>query len=239
MTLFSIFGVLVRLDWTFIIVFPLLIWSLAQATMPTLVPELDAMTYVWMGVAAAAGFFLSIVLRETIYAAAMRAGGLRLRALTLTPLGGVPEVVPGIRPRPGPLAAAALAGVLTSVLIALVMALLFAGASGSGTPLGVLGVLLALLGLNGLLALAGLLPAYPLAAGQVLRAIVEKRTADAARAHRIATVVSVGIAVAALLGGAVLALAMSAVLGAWLGVAGLLLLAARASAPPLDKGDIS
>lgn len=239
MSVLTIFGVTVRLSWTWLPVFPLLAWTFAQATMPALAPDLAPANYLSMGVAAAIGYFICVLLREIVYLTTARAGGLRPRVLTLSPLGGVSETVPGAAPRPAPEAAAALAGVLVSVLLAMLMALLFARASGGGTPLGVLGLLLALLGVNGLLALVGLLPAYPLAAGRVLRALVEKRTADAARARRIAMRVGAGIGIAAFLGGVGLALAASAMLGAWLSAAGLLLLDALRSARKPQKGDTS
>lgn len=202
-------------------------------------PELEPMNYISMGIAAAIGYFICVLLREIVYVATARAGGLRPRVVTLMPLGGVPDIAPGAAPRPGPEAAAALAAALASLLLALVMALLFARATGGGTPLGVLGVLLVLLGLNGLLALVGLVPAYPLAAGRVLHALIEKRIADAAQARRVAMRVGAGIAVAALLAGAGLALAASAILGGWLSAAGLLLLDALRSARKPQKGDTS
>src|SRR3712207_9221486 len=63
-TLFRSAGIRVGVNWSWLVVFALITWSLSSGVFPHQNPGLGDGTYVAMGVAAAALFFLSLLLHE-------------------------------------------------------------------------------------------------------------------------------------------------------------------------------
>src|SRR5262245_26895339 len=91
-TLFTVFGLKVRMDWSWLIIAMLLTWSLATGVFPRLVSGLSPAVYLWMGVAGTLGLFGSIVLHEIGHAVVARRFGIPMRGITLFIFGGVAEM---------------------------------------------------------------------------------------------------------------------------------------------------
>ncbi|MGZ5454655.1 MAG: site-2 protease family protein, partial [Candidatus Aminicenantales bacterium] len=83
LTLFRIFGFEVKVDWSWLILGALIVWSLATGLFPVWYKGLDKADYWAMGVAGAVGLFLSIVFHELWHSLIARRFGLNMRGITL------------------------------------------------------------------------------------------------------------------------------------------------------------
>ncbi len=220
--LFRLLGFEVRLDWSWLIIAVLVIWSLARGVFPTYFVNFPPATYWWMGVAGAFGLFLSIVLHEFGHSIVARRFGIQMRGITLFVFGGVAEM--GTEP---PTAKSeffmAIAGPITSVVLAGV----FYGFSRLGEatrwPVTILGVLGYLTWLNLALAAFNLIPAFPLDGGRVLRSIIWGLGRNFRRATRVASAIGTGFAFLLMFAGVMSFLFGSFITGIWWFVLGLFL----------------
>ncbi|GAB5603563.1 site-2 protease family protein [Thermus sp. FJN-A] len=174
--LLRILGIPVHLDLSFLLVLPLLAF-LIGSNLPLYLrlfglPEdpglLQGPWPFLLGLLAALGLFLSVLLHELGHALAARRFGIRTRRITLWLLGGVAQME-RIPREPQKELGVALAGPGVSFLLALLFHLLKQG----GGPLGFLTHYLALVNL--MLGLFNLLPALPLDGGRVYRALLAMR----------------------------------------------------------------
>lgn len=178
-----ILGIEVRIDYSWFIVFGLLLWTLADGYYPQTFPGQGHLTYWAMAVVSALLLFASVLAHELSHAVMARRHGLPVPRITLFIFGGVAQL--GREP-PGPRAELLIAGVgpLTSVVLGavfLVLAeLLHAHADIVSHTLIYLGIA------NIILALFNLLPGFPLDGGRVLRAWLWQRWANLRRATRAA-----------------------------------------------------
>ena len=156
---------------------------LERLLMPALVPELDLAAYRLMALAGTFGLALVIVLEALVRAllAARRAIEIELR---LTPLGGVVLATRPLWVRDELLLL--LTGLLAGSLLGLALLIGWFKLADTTTPLW-LGGLFFFLGLATWgVAFAALLPAWPLAGGRLLRALVEHWSGSAASGRRVA-----------------------------------------------------
>ncbi len=201
-TLFRIFGFEIKVDWSWLILGALIVWSLATGLFPTWYKGLDPADYWVMGVAGALGLFLSIIFHELWHSLVARRYGVEMRGITLFLFGGVSEM--GDEPAsPKAEFFLAIAGPISSVVLAAALlgsSFLLAG-SGPMTP--VTGVLNYLGYLNFVLAGFNLIPAFPLDGGRVLRAVLWGTWNDLRRATRAASSIGAGLGAALMILGAV------------------------------------
>ncbi len=169
-----LFGIRLRLDWSWFAVLALLTWTFATFDFPFRAPGMETVTYWILGFAAALLLFVSVLVHELAHALVARARGIPVERITLFIFGGVAEMrMEAQRPIDefvltivGPLASLALAGVFS--LIAFV-------ATGSDALL-LLAATLAQLNL--ILAVFNMVPAFPLDGGRVLRSILWRLTGN-------------------------------------------------------------
>ncbi len=183
--LFSLLGFRVSIDisWFFLAFY--LVLSLTTRYFPSVLPHQDTKTYVMMGIAGAAGLFLSIILHELAHAVMARQFGLPIGGITLFIFGGVAE----LRQEPKTPRSefwVAIVGPIASVMIAAACYVAGTGARDAALP-AVTGVLGFLALTNTVLALFNLAPAFPLDGGRILRSILWWRTGNLRRATRIAS----------------------------------------------------
>lgn len=180
-----IFGLEIRIDPSWLIIFFLVLWSFTAGVFPQRYPGLPAPVYVAMGSVGTVLFFVSVLLHEMAHSVVARAKGIPVEGITLFVFGGVAHAGSEFEtPRDEFLIAAA--GPLSSFLIA-------GGFTGIALVGGNLGWSVAITGvasylglLNFVLAVFNLLPGFPLDGGRLLRAAVWKYTGDMTRATRIA-----------------------------------------------------
>ena len=169
--LFKLFGFQVRVDLSWIIIAALVTWSLAAGVFPYRYKYLAPETYWLMGVAAAIGFFLSIVVHEMFHSIVAGKFGIPMKGITLFVFGGVSEM--GEEPKSAKAEFwMALVGPLSSAAIALIFYGIHVLSVQGKWPESVDGVVFYLAYMNGLLAVFNLIPAFPLDGGRILRAIL-------------------------------------------------------------------
>jgi PDZ domain-containing secreted protein/Zn-dependent protease len=229
-TLFRVRGIAIGAHWTWLLVFAIVVWSLASALFPATYPGLEGTTYLAMAVVAAALFFGSVLAHELGHALRGLREGLPIEGITLWLLGGVARLG-GTPPSAGAEFRVAAAGpVITVVAVAVFGAAAVAG-DRLGWPDPVQGVADYLTRINAIVLAFNLVPALPLDGGRVLRSWLWHRqgsfvaaTRSAARAGQAFGITLIAVGLLDLLAGASLG-------GIWLAFLGWFLLqAAQAEA---------
>lgn len=205
--LFRFRGIDIGANWSWLLVFALLVFGLWQG-FPRTYPDLSSQAGFAMAVVAVAIFFVSLLLHELGHAVVAIREGMEIDGITLWFFGGVARFK-GMFPSAGAEFRIAIAGpVVTAVLVGLfgVITLLL---NAVDAPAYVIGVTDYLTRINGLLLGFNLVPALPLDGGRVLRAYLWYRqqnftaaTVSAARAGRAFGIVLIVVGVIGLFTGA-------------------------------------
>jgi Zn-dependent protease len=215
-TLGRVAGVEVGINWSWLIVVALIVWSLAAAVFPEENPGLSDGAYAAMGVIAALLFFVSLLLHELGHAVVARREGMQIEGITLWVFGGVARFA-GMFPSAGAEFRIAVAGPLVSLALGVGLVALAVLAP---LPAAVDGVVAWLGRINLTLLAFNMLPALPLDGGRVLRSLIWQSTGDFTRATRIAGALGKGFGQALIWGGIALALLAGAPGGLWLALIG-------------------
>lgn len=182
----SVLGFEIRIDYSWFVIFFLVLWSFSAGVFPAEYPGLDQGTYLAMGTVGTLLFFVSLLAHELSHSVVARSKGIPVEGITLFIFGGVAwtrleSETPGDE--------LVIAGV--GPLASLVIAALFGGLAWLGGVLGlaapVVGVAAHLGILNLALAVFNLLPGFPLDGGRLFRAIAWKLSGDVTKATRWAT----------------------------------------------------
>jgi Zn-dependent protease len=223
-TLGRIAGIRIGINWSWLVVFALIVWTLAVGVFPDTNPGLSDGAYAAMAVVAAFLFFGSLFLHELGHAIQARREGMEIEGITLWLFGGVAQFR-GMFPSAGAEFRIAIAGPLVSLLLGLLFSLFAMGVHLREAVDGVA----AWLGYINLTLLAfNMLPALPLDGGRVLRSSLWHFRGDFRQATAIAAEVSRGFAYLLIVGGLSLFIFESAFSGAWLAFIGWFLLQAAA-----------
>jgi Zn-dependent protease len=211
-TVAHVFGIPVRFDYRWFIVFLLSVWLIAAnlARGGMWVSQVQLMpvstTAAWiLGVVTTLGLFLSVLGHELSHALMGRAEGIEIDEIVLHPFGGLAR----LRNEPDSPRAEfriAIAGPAASFLFAAISFVLMLPAMMANYP-AVGGVLFLLGAGNLLLAIFNLFPGYPLDGGRVLRAILWRRTGDIKEATRLAGICGMLIAAILIIFGVYMAIA--------------------------------
>jgi len=171
-------GIEIGINWSWLVVFALVVWMLGVHVFPAQVTGLADSTYLVMAVVAAILFFASVLAHELGHAIQARREGMEIDGITLWLFGGVAKFK-GMFPSAGAEFRIAIAGPLVSLLVGLV----FLGlAAFVGLPDAVMGVVAWLGAINIILLVFNMLPALPLDGGRVLRSILWHFRSDFASA---------------------------------------------------------
>jgi len=219
-------GVEVRLNWSLIAVFALIVWSLAEGVFPSQNPGLSHGTHIAMGIVAALLFLASILLHELGHSWVARREGIEVDSITLWLFGGVSQLK-GRFTSPGAEFRVAISGPLVSI----VLGVLFVLIAVAPVPSSVDGVAAWLGYINLILAVFNLLPASPLDGGRVLHAALWRAKGDFAWATRVASEIGQGFGYLFIALGLAMFIFQGSFSGAWLAFIGWYLLqGARAEA---------
>jgi Zn-dependent protease len=221
LTLGRLGGVQVRIHWSWLVVFALIVWSLAATVFPSQNPEHSDGVHLAMAVAAALLFFASVLLHELGHAWQARRDGLEIDGITLWLFGGVAQFK-GAFPNPGAEFRIAIAGPLVTVVLSGGFALLAL----AGLPSAVDGVAAWLGYINLTLLVFNLIPALPLDGGRVLRAALWRARGDLGWATRVAADVGMGFGYLFIALGVLMFIVEGSFSGAWLAFIGWFLLQA-------------
>lgn len=204
-------GIEIGANWSLLVVFWLIAWTLASARFPRNFPGYSEAWYWVAGIGTATIFFASLLAHELAHSFLARRYGIKVDNITLWLFGGVARLRTEAA---GPQAEMKIAAVgpATSLALAAGFAALAAGLSTAPLPDLVRGTVGWLALINAVLAVFNFVPAFPLDGGRVLRGFLW-RTRDRTEATRIAAtagrafaylLIGVGIAeffLAAALGG--------------------------------------
>ena len=215
-------GIEVGVNWSWLVVFALITWSLASGVFPSQDPGHSNATYVAMAVVAALLFFVSLLGHELGHAVTARREGMELDGITLWLFGGVARFK-GMFPSAAAELKIALAGPAVSLFVGVVCSLL---AWALALPSAVDGVLAWLGYVNLILLMFNLLPALPLDGGRVLRAVLWQTRGDFAWATNVAASLGRGFGYLLIGAGVFLFIFQGAFGGAWLAFIGWFLLGA-------------
>lgn len=215
-------GIRIGINWSWLVVFALIVWSLAVAVFPDQNPGFSDGQYLALAVAAALLFFASLLLHELGHALQAKREGMEIEGINLWLFGGVAQFK-GWFPGAGAEFRVAIAGPLVS----LVLGVLFVGlAAGAGLPNALDGVA-AWLGYTNLVLLAfNLLPALPLDGGRVLHAALWFARGDLTWATRVASAAGRGFGFLFIALGLAMFIFEGTFSGAWLAFVGWFLLQA-------------
>jgi Zn-dependent protease/CBS domain-containing protein len=214
-------GVEVRINWSWLVIFALIVWSLADGVFPSQNPGLSRGVHLAMAIVAALLFFASLLLHELGHAWEARREGMEIDGITLWLFGGVSQFKSRF-PSAGAEFRIAIAGPLVSLVLGVVFVLIAL----AGLPSAVDGVAAWLGYINLTLLAFNLIPALPLDGGRVLRAALWRRTGDLGRATRIATEIGRGFGYLFIALGVAMFIFQGSFSGAWLAFIGWFLLQA-------------
>jgi Zn-dependent protease/CBS domain-containing protein len=182
----SVLGFEISLDYSWFIIFFLIVVTFTGAVFPAHAPDLEQWEYLVMGLAGTFLFFASLLIHELSHAVAARRKGIEVEGITLFIFGGMARTTrepdtPGdefIIAGVGPLASFALAAIFYGIAA-------WSPRFGLGLEVTVVAEYMGLL--NMVLAIFNLFPGFPLDGGRLLRAVLWKVTGSLRRATRAAT----------------------------------------------------
>jgi Zn-dependent protease len=170
-----IFGIEIGVNWSLILIFALITWTLAGTVLPQSVPNQSLTAYWTAAVFGALAFYGCLLAHELSHAVMARSRGVRVTGITLWLFGGVSRL--GGEPRSaGAEALLTAVGPLTSFVVAGLAFGLSVIAAAAGAPALVQALLDWLAFLNVVLGVFNLVPAFPLDGGRLLSAFFWWRT---------------------------------------------------------------
>jgi Zn-dependent protease len=211
------FGVALRLNYSWFIVFAIVTWALAASYFPAIYPNWSLAARVIVGLITSLLFFGSVLAHELMHSIVAERAGLPVRAITLFIFGGVSELTEEPK-RAGDEFRMALAGPLTSLVIGAIFWAIWFGTQ--NTVEYVAGVAYWLGWINIYLAGFNLIPGFPLDGGRVLRAIIWGRSGNMRTATRTASNIGRGIGYLFIFGGILLIFTGGWFNGLWLAFIG-------------------
>ena len=225
LTLGRIAGVQVGVNWSWLVVFALIVWTLYSAIFPERNPGLGNGTYAALAIVTAILFFVSLLLHEYGHALVARREGMEIEGITLWLFGGVARFK-GNFPSAGAEFRIAIAGPLVSLAIGvLALAIAWQGRLPEGAD-----AVAAWLGsINLSLLIFNLLPALPLDGGRVLRSALWAARNDFGWATHVAVLVGRGFGYLFIASGLFLLIFEGSFSGAWMAFIGWFLLSAASA----------
>jgi len=213
--LFRVGSIQIGVDASWLIIFLLVLWSLAAGYFPQQFPGQGWGVYLFVGVVSTLLFFASVLVHELSHAMVGNRLGEQVRRITLFLFGGMAHLS-GEPRSPAAEFKIAVVGPLTSVVLGAVFLL----AARAAAALGVGALWIAMfryLGfINIALAVFNLLPGYPLDGGRLLRAFFWSRSGDLQSATARAADWSGGIAIGLMVLGALQIFSGGLIGGLWL-----------------------
>ena len=212
--LFTIGGIQIRLDYSWFIVFGLVLFSLSAGYFPQAYPRQSTQTYWLTGLLATLLFFFSVITHELSHSFMALRSGIKIHEITLFIFGGMARLSEDAND-PKTEFKIAVVGPLTSVILAGLFWLVRAAISGAQPS--ILAEMFGYLAwINVALALFNLVPGFPLDGGRLFRAFWWWKTGSIVQATRKAADWGKGFAFALMIFGGLQIFTGSLVGGLWL-----------------------
>jgi Zn-dependent protease len=220
---FKIFGITIRLHYSWFIIFALITWQLVSNF-----PDDNLSTAARIGISLVASILLfgSLIAHEVMHSVVAQKSGIPVHSITLFIFGGVSQITKEPE-KPGDEVRIALAGPLTS----LVCGGIFFGIwfMTQNAPSMVHDVILWLGETNIILAVFNLIPGFPLDGGRVLRGILWRQRRNMRDATKVAANIGRGVGYVFIIGGIFLIFSGVVFQGFWIAFIGWFLENAAAS----------
>jgi len=213
--LLRIAGIQIIIDYSWFIIFFLVIYSMAESYFPQTQKHFTAPQYWTMGLVTATLLFASVLLHELAHSFVAIRFGIQVLSIRLFIFGGLAQV--SQEPRTGRHEfLIALAGPVASMALAFFFAAAYGVVYVGGGSRAVSSVAGYLMLSNVVLAFFNLIPGFPLDGGRILRAILWDRWDDIARATRVVSQIGNAFALFLIILGAVqFFLTQSLISGLW------------------------
>jgi len=186
--LFKIFGIEVGLNWSWFLIFILVIFSLSTQVFPGWYPQFSLITNLILGFITAIFFFASVLTHELSHSVVANLSGISIRKINLFMFGGVAQMS-----KPPQTAVQeflmAIAGPLASFVLSIFFGIFWFGLRLTNfkfLPVIAFFGYLSLINLS--LGIFNLLPGFPLDGGRILRSILWYITEDLLSSTRIASI---------------------------------------------------
>ena len=194
----KIFGIQVRLHFSWFIIFFLVTVLLGWEVFPIYYPGWSHLLYWTIGIIASLLLFTSVLAHELAHSLVGRANGIPIKSITLFIFGGVAQMTKEAPKASAELKMAA-AGPACSLAIGGLFYLLSLLTQNTIRPVAAMAFYLAQI--NVILAVFNLIPGFPLDGGRVFRSILWRSTGNYGRSTRIATWLGRSVAYLFILGG--------------------------------------
>jgi Zn-dependent protease len=213
--LLRIAGIQIIIDYSWFIIFFLVIYSMAESYFPQTQKHFTAPQYWTMGLVTATMLFASVLLHELAHSFVAIRFGIQVLSIRLFIFGGLAQV--SQEPRTGRHEfLIALAGPAASMALAFFFAVAYGVVYLSGGSRAVSSVAGYLMLSNVVLAFFNLIPGFPLDGGRILRAVLWDRWDDISRATRVVSQIGNGFALFLIILGALqFFLTQSLISGLW------------------------
>jgi Zn-dependent protease/predicted transcriptional regulator len=212
-SLFKVAGIRISLDFSWFIIFGLVLFALSAGYLPRAFPGQPPQTYWVAGFIATLFFFTSVMLHELAHSLVAIRHGIDIPEITLFIFGGVSRL--SQEPRdPGTEFKIAVVGPLTSFALAAIFGALGLALKGLEPSLIVV-VIKYLAWINLALGIFNLIPGFPLDGGRVLRAFLWWKTGSLTRATKVAADFGKGFALAIMILGGLQIFAGALINGLW------------------------
>jgi len=182
MKLFTIFGIDIKLHYSWWFVFMLLSWSLSTAYFPQFFPDHTVREYWFMGLISAVLLFVSVLLHELSHSVVAMWRKIKVESITLFFFGGVAGITKEDM-KPSSEFMMAIAGPIFSLCLGGIFYIIYLF---NGHPIWT-AITHYLFRLNLILAVFNMVPAFPLDGGRALRAGLYAYFGDLKKATRIAS----------------------------------------------------
>jgi Zn-dependent protease len=186
-----IFGIDIKIDSSWLVIFILFSWVLAGNYFPRHFPQWSGGLYWAIGLITSLLVFASVLIHELAHSLVALKQGEKVRSITLFILGGVAQINEEPK-QPLKEFSMALVGPLSSLAIALIFLVLSLLLKGISAPFQASAFYLAIINIG--LAFFNLLPGFPMDGGRILRSIIWKITGNLKKSTRIASQVGQGFA---------------------------------------------
>ncbi len=221
----KIAGISIDVNWSWLIIFVLLTFSVATGWLPLASEGLPAWQYWAAAAITVLLFFASVLAHELAHSLVARMRGMPVKNITLFIFGGVSNIEREPQ-RPGIEFQMAFVGPLTSLVIGVVMFVAANVLAGTSTPDLVVEVLAYIGFANLALGIFNLIPGFPMDGGRVLRSIIWKATGSLTKATTWAANVGQVVAYLMILAGIWFFFSGATMDGIWIAFIGLFLLQA-------------
>jgi Zn-dependent protease/CBS domain-containing protein len=217
----KIFGITIRLHYSWFIIFVLVTWALTASYFPSYYPSWSVGTRIAAGLITSLLFFGSVLAHELMHSIISQRQGVPVKDITLFILGGVSQITEEPK-EPKHEFNMAIAGPLTSLVIGGIMWGVFFGIHQINNPVAefVTPIVYWLGYINLALGIFNLIPGFPLDGGRVLRSLLWWRNRNLKSATRIASTIGRVVGFLFIFGGIYLIFTSYWLNGLWIAVIG-------------------